>query len=145
MSNTDIFERKSARNSDKRLVCSVCRVSFVPQRATARYCGYACRKAAQRNRDRGGTALSPPTAPAVAVGTFLSVTATRDSPHPQKDVDVTLRPPISRAPKPALPEEIVPDAKWPGMYRIRRPNGSLSDMVNLTRVKDALANDAGGA
>jgi hypothetical protein len=25
------------------------------------------------------------------------------------------------------------------MYRIRRPDGSLSDMVNLTRAKDALA------
>jgi hypothetical protein len=33
---------------------------------------------------------------------------------------------------------IVPDAKWPGMYRMRRPDGSLSDMVNLARVKDAL-------
>jgi hypothetical protein len=34
---------------------------------------------------------------------------------------------------------IVPDAEWPGMYRIiRRPDGSLSDMVNLARAKDAL-------
>jgi hypothetical protein len=24
------------------------------------------------------------------------------------------------------------------MYRIRRPDGSLSDMVNMTRAKDAL-------
>ena len=33
---------------------------------------------------------------------------------------------------------IVPDAKWPGMYRLRFPDGRLSDMVNLTRAKDAL-------
>jgi hypothetical protein len=31
----------------------------------------------------------------------------------------------------------VPDAKWPGMYRLVRPDGSLSEMVNLTRAKDA--------
>jgi hypothetical protein len=34
---------------------------------------------------------------------------------------------------------IVADAKWSGMYRLRFPDGSLSDMVNLTRAKDALA------
>jgi hypothetical protein len=32
---------------------------------------------------------------------------------------------------------IVPDAKYPGMWRVRRPDGSLSDMVNLTRARDA--------
>ena len=38
-----------------------------------------------------------------------------------------------------LPVRIVPDAKYPGMYRLRIPDGSLSDIVNLTRAKDALA------
>jgi hypothetical protein len=33
---------------------------------------------------------------------------------------------------------IVPDAAWPGMYRLQFPDGRLSDMVNLTRAKDAL-------
>jgi hypothetical protein len=32
---------------------------------------------------------------------------------------------------------IEPDSKYPGMYRIRFPDGGLSDMVNLTRAKDA--------
>jgi hypothetical protein len=32
---------------------------------------------------------------------------------------------------------ITPDVKWSGMWRIKLPNGSLSDMVNLTRAKDA--------
>jgi len=36
-----------------------------------------------------------------------------------------------------LGSRIVPDAVYPGMYRVRRPDGSLSDMVNLTRAKDA--------
>jgi hypothetical protein len=34
---------------------------------------------------------------------------------------------------------IVPDERFPGMYRLKRADGSLSDMVNLTRAKDALA------
>ena len=34
---------------------------------------------------------------------------------------------------------IVPDTKYSGMYRLKRTDGSLSDMVNLTRAKDALA------
>jgi hypothetical protein len=29
------------------------------------------------------------------------------------------------------------DAKWAGMYRVRLPGGYLTDMVNLTRAKDA--------
>ena len=33
--------------------------------------------------------------------------------------------------------EIVPDANWPGMWRVRWPDGSLSDMANLSRAKDA--------
>jgi len=35
--------------------------------------------------------------------------------------------------------EIVPDSKYPAMWRIVRPHGSLSDMVNRTRAKDACA------
>jgi hypothetical protein len=32
---------------------------------------------------------------------------------------------------------IVPDAKWEGMWRVQWPDGSLTDMLNKTRVKDA--------
>jgi hypothetical protein len=34
---------------------------------------------------------------------------------------------------------VVPDAKWPKMYRVRQPDGILTDMVNLTRARDAAA------
>ena len=34
---------------------------------------------------------------------------------------------------------IVPDKRFPGMYRLKRTDGSFSDMVNLTRARDALA------
>ena len=30
-----------------------------------------------------------------------------------------------------------PDTQWPGMWRIHAPNGTVSDMVNLSRAKDA--------
>ena len=32
---------------------------------------------------------------------------------------------------------VEPDAQWAGMYRVRLPNDHLTDMVNLTRAKDA--------
>src|SRR5215467_7673480 len=34
---------------------------------------------------------------------------------------------------------IVLDTAFPGMYRLKRTDGSFSDMVNLTRARDALA------
>jgi hypothetical protein len=33
--------------------------------------------------------------------------------------------------------EIIPDAQWSGMWRVRGPDGQLSDMTNLSRAKDA--------
>jgi hypothetical protein len=32
---------------------------------------------------------------------------------------------------------VVPDETYPTMWRVRGPDGSLSDMVNRTRAKDA--------
>jgi hypothetical protein len=32
---------------------------------------------------------------------------------------------------------VEPDGKWVGMFRVRLPNGHLTDMVNLSRAKDA--------
>jgi hypothetical protein len=32
---------------------------------------------------------------------------------------------------------VVPDAEYPNMYRVKRPDGSLTDIVNLTRARDA--------
>jgi hypothetical protein len=33
--------------------------------------------------------------------------------------------------------EVVPDDRWLKMWRVRRPDGTLTDMVNLSRAKDA--------
>jgi hypothetical protein len=35
--------------------------------------------------------------------------------------------------------KVVPDATRPGMWRVRWPDGRLSDMTNITRGKDAIA------
>ena len=32
---------------------------------------------------------------------------------------------------------VVPDKEWRGMYRVRKPDGRLTDMINLTRARDA--------
>jgi len=32
---------------------------------------------------------------------------------------------------------VEPDVKYPKMWRVRIPDGSVSDMANLTRIKDA--------
>lgn len=32
---------------------------------------------------------------------------------------------------------IVPDSTWPNMHRVRLPSGYITDMVNLTRARDA--------
>jgi hypothetical protein len=34
---------------------------------------------------------------------------------------------------------IVPDAKWPRMWRMILPDGQISDLANLSRIKDAAA------
>ena len=36
----------------------------------------------------------------------------------------------------ATGNSITPDTKYPSMWRVRYPDGSLSDIVNLTRARD---------
>jgi hypothetical protein len=113
--------------------CSACGSQFRPQRSTARFCGPRCRKVSQRARDRGTPIKVAATRPGVATDAVLSVTAAIGMSEGQKPQSVTLRR------KPAkIDPRIVPDPKGPGMYRIKRPDGSLSDMANLTRCRDAL-------
>jgi hypothetical protein len=108
--------------------CLVCEKLFKPRRSTARFCSPRCRLSAHR----ASTPAAPPRARQEAAGAFLSVSGHRDTRVASKSSRETLT-------QRKLPSNIVPDEKWPGMYRVRRPDGSLSDMVNLTRAKDALA------
>jgi len=113
--------------------CPACGSPFRPQRSTARFCSSRCRKVSQRARDRGMPIKVAPTRPGVATDTVLSVTATIRMSEGQKPQTVTLRRKSLK-----LDPRIVADANWPGLYRIRRADGSLSDMANLTRCRDAL-------
>ena len=115
--------------------CHHCQTEFEPKRSTARYCSAAHRLAAHRGSlDRPQKAAQAPTN-----GAYVAETLRNDpTPSPaQKPGVETLKTPIPRALK-TLPAGIVPDAEWPGMYRVVRPDGSLSVIVNLTRAKDAV-------
>ena len=98
--------------------CPHCQTEFTPKRSTARYCGPTCRVAGHRR----------PAEP--ARGAIFSVTGHPTTQPHVSAPDVTLR-------RPNLSAGIVPDANWAGMYRIRLPDGGLSDMFNLTWAKDA--------
>ena len=37
----------------------------------------------------------------------------------------------------------IPDAVYPGMWRVQWPDGRVSDMANLTRINDAIAGFVG--
>jgi len=49
----------------------------------------------------------------------------------------------AKKPAPAFYVAIVPDERFPGMYRLKRADGTVSDMMNLTRAKDALGTTRG--
>jgi hypothetical protein len=112
--------------------CLACETQFHPRRSTARYCSARCRVAHARSRSD-----SPRKGPQGARGAIISVTGRQPSSPAAEGHSVTLTCPTKRESKP-LPDGIVPDARWPGMYRLRLPDGSLSAMVNLTRARDAL-------
>ena len=116
-------------------ICSACRVPFIPRRSTALFCSPRCRKAAQRARDRGTPINVAATRPGVGQDAVLSMTTTLGISEGQKPQSVTLK--QSRKPS-KFDLRIAADPKWPGMYRIRRRDGSFTDMVSLTRAKDAL-------
>jgi len=102
------------------------------QRAGARYCHDRCRLRAHRG------------APGKRVHAEISVSGTptpsavTSSPSVARETDKHSIPRASEALSRPLDPRIVPDSKWPGMYRIRLPGGGLSDMLNLTRARDAL-------
>jgi hypothetical protein len=113
------------------MICSHCGTEFKPLRRSARFCGTACRVAAHRKPDcnANSAADSPSEAPPasqngskVPSGRLALKTASTA----EKPLSVTR-------------VTIVPDTQWPGMYRVRLPDVSLTDMVNLTRARDALA------
>ena len=139
------------------VVCRHCGDRFPrPRRSSGRaaitYCSPACRQAAYRVRQdiQAGIPASArkrrPTRVRLTPRTAVTTAVTQA----QKDPSATpLAGAVTRAEirqrnhwvttpfLKSLDPRIVPDAKWPGMFRIGLP-GCLSDMANLTRIKDAL-------
>jgi len=153
---------REARNSRKRsapatAVCPVCNKRFERGRhrnqfhragarviESSRYCSPRCRQSAWRTRRDIRNQIprhqrrirnTERKKPGAAATLHASVTRQKISQRfqcaatPKKKI-------LGQRP---LPPGIVPDEQYPGMYRLRLPDGSLSDMVNLTRAKDALA------
>ena len=97
----------------------------------ARYCGTSCRQAAhedRRTRVRARPSSVGQNAPKSAEGSYVDVSM------PCKGEKTGRGSPK----KPDLDPRMVPDAHWAGMYRIRRADGSLTEMVNMTRAREAL-------
>ena len=102
-----------------------------------RYCSATCRKLASKAR-RAPLQASPQKRPKTLLATtpLSSVTSVSTSPTistgytGQKSSRATLQMAFGRC-------IVVPDPDWPKMYRAMRPDGSLTDMVNLTRARDA--------
>jgi hypothetical protein len=102
------------------VACRQCGIEFTSRRSTATYCSSRCRAKSHRR--------IPLTANTEPQGAYAKAEDTNSAQTAFSDNSRTLK----------LPKGIVPDAKYPGMYRLLLPGGGLSDMVNLTRAKDAL-------
>src|SRR5262249_17533837 len=108
--------RLMQRQAPMTTTCETCRKPFTGRRGSARFCSNRCRVAAYRAR-AAVTGATPR-------GATNKVVKAPPRPLPPA---VTLR----------VPPGVVPDAVYRGMFRIRLPGGGLSDMVNLTRARDA--------
>jgi hypothetical protein len=122
------------------------------QRADARFCSDACRVRAHRGtteRRRQNSAQSQPEGRIAVTNASRALSA----PKGQNCAFVTDNMPVLPASKPGSSSaaapirqrktangivSIVPDAKWPKMFRLRLPDGRLTDMMNIVRAKDAL-------
>jgi hypothetical protein len=160
---TKLLESATPRNQSHTAICPVCGDRFARGRHSNRhkaagrktvawstYCSRACRQAAYRlrkdihNNVPASARRRQPAKRRLPLPSACVTSAPERLPGSYPQTCVT-RPEISqRVQGPAtpkkrtLPPDIVPDAKWPGMYRLRLPNGRLSDLVNLTRAIDAV-------
>jgi hypothetical protein len=122
--------RRRGRNSGRRK-CTTNRSYHMG----ARYCREACRKAASKARRRASTVAQIPEKTAERSHPLSSVTR---SPAEHCFQSENSNEKSTRGSPKNLDPRIVPDERWPGMFRIRRRDGSLTDMVNLTRAHEAL-------
>jgi hypothetical protein len=153
---------REGRNSAKRsppatAVCPVCDKRFERGRhrnqfhragariiESSRYCSSKCRQSAWRTRrdirneiPRSQRRIRNTERKKLGAATTLHASVARSKISQRFQYAAT--PPKTVSGPRSMPPGIVPDEHYPGMYRFRLPDGSLSDIVNLTRAKDALA------
>ena len=110
-------------------VCRHCGERFPLSRRDTTYCSSRCKQAAYRAR-------SSVTAPEQPGGVTSALKSPEGTPG---KVSPLIRNKQQKRPHKVGGYSIVPDDRWPGMYRIRKPDGSLTDIVNLARARDAIA------
>ena len=105
-----------------------------------RFCSANCRKVASKaRRTRSETPVTSP---------IYRVPSHSNAPQGTKPLSGVASPNLSavygaqKSTRPALQMTfggytVVPDPDCPAVYRVRRPNGSQTDMANLTRARDA--------
>src|SRR5262249_52454170 len=146
----------ATRSAPATAVCPVCNKRFERGRhrnqfhragarviESSRYCSPKCRQSAWRTRRDIRNEIprrqrrirnTERKKPGAATPLHASVTQPKIS---QRFQHAATRKKTISGPR-SLPPGIVPGKHSPGMYRLRLPDGSLSDMVSLTRAKDAL-------
>ena len=108
------------------------------------FCSLKCRVAHHRRMTalRGGVTAPSAKDGVTASGgtkgkggvTSLEITQQNQRPLPPK---ITTEQPHSA--RPSRHPKAIPDATYPGMWRVQWPDGRLSDMANLSRVNDAIS------
>ena len=105
-----------------------------PQHQGGKYCSPSCRQRAYRWRVKGSNGSSTATQKSVAGTRVRSTVTCANFPVEIAEEFRTKNdhPTGPNRPLRTRDGEIVRDAKWPGMYRIKWRDGRLSDMVNYT-------------
>jgi hypothetical protein len=101
-----------------------------PSHEGARFCSPACRQKAYRLRSKPVT-KSPE-------GTTPLRTVTRPQQRTETKQEFSTKNGHARRLLSTRAGKIVPDTKWPDMYRIKWRGGALSDMVNYSRAANAV-------
>jgi hypothetical protein len=129
-------QKRRNHSSAATAVCRECRKRFLLSRRSnqhrhaggaphngSRFCSARCKQAAYRKCSAGRLKA------AQGANTHATVTRRLEDIENVREIGTK---------KTVLDSRIVHDKRYLNMYRLKLPDGSLSDMVSLTRAKDAL-------
>ena len=139
-------ETRYQGSETKNFACEVCRQWFSPRRESARFCSPRCRQRAHRRTSRlpldeirSANGHSQRNADKSAQGPSGSAEAVGEPPSPVTQPAAHQPALASGSSVLSLTPHLVQDQRFPNMWRIAIPDGRLSNMVNITRAKEALA------